>query len=117
MATSGTYLFGQTTSIDEFFRESFERIGVLGNDLAPYHAQSAIMSANLLLTEWMGKGPNAWMREMFMFTLYNNQPIYQLPSNITQIVTVIATTPQRFNVGGTASSSGVASGAAANIFN
>lgn len=117
MATSGTYLFGQTTTIDDFFRESFERIGMFGNDLVPYNIQSAMMSANLLLTEWMGKGPNSWMRQMFMFTLYKNQPIYQLPNNITQIIEVIATSPQRFNIGGTADSSGVQSGAAANVFN
>lgn len=117
MATSNTYLFGTNTQIDDFVREAYERIGIIGDELTPYHAESALMSSNLLLTEWMGKGPNAWMREMFMFSLYQGQPIYQLPTSITQVITVIASTPAILNTGGSATSSPVASGSAANCFN
>lgn len=116
MATSNTYTFGTNTQIDDFIRESFERIGIIGNEFTPYQIQSAIMSANLALTGWMGKGPNSWMRKRLMLTLYQGQPTYQLPTNITQLVDVIAIQPQRLNTGGTANSSAVASGGPTNVF-
>lgn len=116
MATSNSYVFGTNTQIDEFFRESFERIGIIGNKLTYPMVNSAVMSANLALSEWMGKGPNTWMRKRQLLTLYQGQPTYQLPTNMTQIVDVIGIQPQRLNSGGTAGSSAVALGAAANVF-
>lgn len=117
MVTSNTYTFGTNTQIDDLLRESYERIGIIGNELTGYQVQSFLMSANLELTEWMGKGPNSWMRKRMMLTLYQNQPIYQLPVNITQVVDVVAIQPTRLNTGGNPGSSGVASGSVANVFN
>jgi hypothetical protein len=115
MATSNTYEFGTNTQIDDLIRESFERIGIIGNEFTGLQIQSAIMSANLELTAWTGKVPLSWMRKRMMVTIYPNQPIYQLPINITRVVDVVATQPTRINVGGTAFSS--AGGTAANCFN
>jgi hypothetical protein len=117
MAYSNTYLFGTNTPADDFIREAFERIHITGNDLTPYMAKSAIMSSNLLLTDWMGKGPNSWMRKEMMFSVYPGQFVYQLPVNITQVVDVIYIQPNRLNTGGTPISSGVESGSPANVFN
>jgi hypothetical protein len=116
MATSNSYVFGTNTQIDEFFREAFERIGIISNKLTYPMINSAVMSANLALSEWMGKGPNSWMRKRQLITLYQAQPTYQLPTNITQVVDVIAIQPQRLNSGGTAYSSAVAAGAPSNVF-
>lgn len=114
MVTSNTYDFGTNTQIDDLIRESFERIGIIGNDFTGLQIQSAIMSANLELTAWTGKVPLSWMRKRMMVTLYPNQPIYQLPINITRVVDVIASQPARLNQGGTAFSS--AGGNASNCF-
>tara|TARA_R110000868_G_scaffold103473_1_gene284920 strand:- start:3535 stop:4647 length:1113 start_codon:yes stop_codon:yes gene_type:complete len=116
MATSNSYVFGITTQIDEFFRESFERIGVKGNEISEPMIASAQMSANLALTDWMGKVPLTWMRKRQMITLYQGQMTYQLPPQMTQIIDVIAIQPQRLNTNGIALSSTVASGSAANVF-
>lgn len=114
MATSNTYAFGTNTQIDDLIRESFERIGIVGNEFTGLQTQSAIMSANLELTSWMGKVPLSWTRKRLMFSLYENQPIYKLPITITQVVDVVALNPQRLNTGGVAFSS--EGGDAANCF-
>lgn len=115
MATSNTYEFGTNTQIDDLIRESFERIGISGNEFTGLQTQSAVMSANLELTSWMGKVPLSWTRKRLMFSLFENQPIYMLPVNITQVIDVVATNPQILNTGGTAYSS--SGGDAANCFN
>jgi len=112
--TSNTYLFGTNTQLDDLFREAYERIGIIGNDQTPLNVQSAIMSANLELSSWPGRGLNLWLVQRQMFTLYPNQPIYSLPLNTVRVLEVVATQPIRLNTGGTASSS--AGGNAANCF-
>ena len=114
MATSNTYEFGTSTQIDDLIRESFERIGIIGNEFTGLQIQSAIMSANLELTSWQGKVPLSWTRKRKMLSMYVGQPIYKLPINITRIVDVSAIQPTRLNTGGTATSS--AGGVAANCF-
>lgn len=114
MATSNSYVFGTNTQIDDLLRESYERIGVIGNDLTGLQTQSAIMSANLELTSWQGKVPLSWTRKRFMTSVYVGQPTYLLPKTITRVVDVVAAQPARLNVGGTAFSS--AGGTAANCF-
>lgn len=114
MATSNSYAFGTNTEIDDLLRESFERIGVIGNDLTGLQVQSAIMSANLELTAWQGRVPLSWTRKRFMTSIYIGQPNYILPKSITRILDVVATQPYRLNTGGTAFSS--AGGNAANCF-
>lgn len=114
MATSNTYEFGLNTQVDDLFRESFERIGVIGNELTGLQIQSAVMSANLELTSWQGKVPLSWTRKRFMTSLYVNQANYSVPRSVTRVVDVVASQPIRLNTGGTPFSS--AGGLAANCF-
>jgi hypothetical protein len=116
MSTSNSYVFGTNTQIDQFFREAFERVGIEGNKISQPLVTSAQMSANLALSSWMGKGPNTWMRKRGLINLYSNQSTYQLPTNITYIVDVIAIQPYRLNSDGFAISSTVAAGSASNVF-
>lgn len=113
MAISNTYEFGTNTQIDDLIRESFERIGIIGNEFTGLQIQSAIMSANLELTKWTGKVPLSWTRKRFMFSLYDGQPIYQLPITITKMIDVVAVQPQ-FLLGGSSFSS--AGGTPGNCF-
>jgi hypothetical protein len=114
MVASNTYAFGTNTQIDDLIRESFERIGIIGDEFTGLQITSASMSANMELTSWTGKTPLSWMRKQLMISLNPGQPIYQLPINISNIIDVIATQPTRLNAGGTATSS--AGGNAANCF-
>lgn len=113
-ATSNTYQFGNNTQLDDLFRDAFERIGIIGNDQTPLQVQSAIMSANLELSSWPGRGINFWLIQQCMFSLYPNQPIYVLPQYTIRVFEVVATQPSRLNIGGTAFST--AGGVAANCF-
>lgn len=115
MVTSNTYTFGSNTQVDDLIRESYERIGTVGDELTGLKVQSAIMSANLELTNWQGKVPLQWMRKRFLISLYVGQPTYQLPKTITRVVDVAAIQPQRL-FGGTANSSAVAAGNPGNCF-
>lgn len=112
--TSNTYSFGTNTQLDDLFREAYERIGIIGNDQTPLHIQSALMSANLELSSWPGRGLNLWLVNKQMFSVYPNQPIYSLPLNTVRVLEVTAVSPVRLNTGGTAASS--AGGTAANCF-
>lgn len=99
---SNSYLFGSNTQLDDLFREAFERIGIIGNEQTPLNVKSAIMSANLELSSWPGRGLNLWLVRREMFSLYPNQPIYTLPSYTVRVLEVTATQPIRLNTGGTA---------------
>ncbi len=114
MATSNSYQFGENAKIDDLIQESFERIGIIGNDFTGLETKSAIMSANLELTAWQGKVPLSWTRKRMMISLYVGQPIYMMPKTITRIVDVSAIQPTRLNTGGTAFSSD--GGSAQNCF-
>lgn|SRR5574338_300 len=112
--TSNTYQFGNNTQLDDLFREAYERIGVLGNEQSPLQVQSAIMSANLELSSWPGRGLNLWLIQQMMFSVYQNQPIYVLPQYTVRVLEVVATQPIRLNTGGTPLST--AGGNPANCF-
>jgi len=99
--TSNTYQFGNNTQLDDLFRDAFERIGISGNEQSPLQVQSAIMSANLELSSWPGRGLNLWLIQQQMFSLYPNQPIYVLPQYTVRVLEVVATQPSRLNIGGT----------------
>lgn len=103
-STSNSYQFGSNTQLDDLFREAYERIGILGNEQTPLQVQSAIMSANLELSSWPGRGLNLWLIQQHMFSLIANQPIYVLPQYTVKVLEVVASQPLRLNVGGTASS-------------
>jgi hypothetical protein len=112
--TSNTYQFGNNTQLDDLFRDAFERIGIVGNEQSPLQVQSAIMSANLELSSWPGRGLNLWLIQQEMFSLYTNQPIYVLPQYTVRVLEVVATQPTRLNTGGTALTT--AGGVASNCF-
>lgn len=99
--TSNTYLFGTNTQLDDLFREAYERIGIIGNDQTPLHIQSAIMSGNLELSSWPGRGLNLWLVQQQMFSIYVGQPTYSLPINTVRVLEVVAVQPVRLNSGGT----------------
>ena len=103
--TSNSYLFGTNTQLDDLFREAYERIGIIGNDQTPLHIQSAIMSGNLELSSWPGRGLNLWLVQQQMFSIYVGQPTYTLPINTVRVLEVVATQPVRLNSGGTPGSS------------
>lgn len=113
--TSNSYLFGTNTQLDDLFREAYERIGIIGNDQTPLHVQSAIMSGNLELSSWPGRGLNLWLIQQKMFSIYVGQPTYTLPLNTVRVLEVVATQPVRLNIGGTPASS--AGGNPGNCFN
>lgn len=99
--TSNSYLFGTNTQLDDLFREAYERIGIIGNDQTPLNIQSAIMSGNLELSSWPGRGLNLWLVQQQMFSIYVGQPTYTLPINTVRVLEVVATQPIRLNSGGT----------------
>lgn len=102
--TSNSYLFGSNTQLDDLFREAYERIGIIGNDQTPLNIQSAIMSGNLELSSWPGRGLNLWLIQQQMFSIYVGQPTYTLPLNTVRVLEVVATQPNRL-LGGTPGSS------------
>lgn len=102
VSTSNSYEFGNNTQLDDLFRECFERIGIVGNDVPDLNIPSAIMSANLELSTWPGKGLNFWLIQKHMFSVYENQPIYLLPQYTVRVLNVIGSQPIRLNTGGTA---------------
>jgi hypothetical protein len=85
------------------FREAYERIGILGNLQTPNHIQSAILSANLELSSWVGKGLNLWMIKKEMQSLSPNKHIYELGRRTVRLLEVTSINPQRL-LGGTAQS-------------
>lgn len=119
MTTSGTYLFGTNTKLDDLIRESYERIGIISNEQTGLQVQSAIFSGNLELAAWPGMGLNLWLIQQQMFQINPSQPTYQLPDNTVRILEVVYSTPQRLTDAfpGTVFSSATASGAATNCFN
>lgn len=112
--TSNSYLFGSNTDLDDLLRESYERIGIIGNEQTPLNIQSALMSANLELSLWPGRGLNLWLVQQMMFSIYVGQPTYSLPLNTVRVLEVVATQPNRLNKGGTPGTS--ADGTAENCF-
>jgi len=59
MATSGTYLFGDTQQLD-FITEAFERCGKLPDKITANDMDSARRSINFLFSDWSNQGINLW---------------------------------------------------------
>ncbi len=76
--TSGTFNFGSTIS-EQLIVDAYERIGILPDLITAQNIQTAIRSANLLLSEWINKGLNQWTVKQEMLTLVPNQSSYLLP--------------------------------------
>lgn len=119
MITSNTYQFGDNTQLDDLIREAYERIGIIGNVETGLHLQSALLSGNLELATWPGKGLNLWMVRKHMLALSPNQAVYTLPSYTVRVLEVVASSPTFVtqNGLGTPISSDTQSGNAANCFN
>ena len=112
MTTSGTYTFGNT-QLDELVRESYERIGIVGDVIVAQKVQSAITSLNLTFSAWVNKGLNLFLRQQNMMDIVPGQLGYFLPPNTvdTLEVTVANTSRQLFPTGVPFSSGGNANNA------
>lgn len=93
MSSSATYTFGDNTQLDDLIRESYERIGMIGNVETPLNLQSAILSGNIELASWPGRGLNLWMIQRMMIGLNPGQAIYQLPNQTVRVLEVTASSP------------------------
>lgn len=100
--TSNSYQFVNNTQLDDLFRDAYERIGIVGNDIIGLHIPSAIMSANLELSSWPGRGINLWLIQKHIFSIVKNQAIYTLPQYTVRVFDVVSTAPVRLNKGGIA---------------
>ena len=98
--TSGTFNFGSTLS-EQLIIDAYERIGILPDVLTALNIQTAIRSANLILSEWINKGLNQWTVKQEMLTLVPNQSSYLLPiatssileANIRQVIRELGGVP------------------------
>jgi hypothetical protein len=114
MTTSNTYTFGDT-QLDELVRESYERIGIVGDVIVAQKIQSAITSLNLTFSGWVNKGLNLFLRQQNMMDIVPGQLGYFLPGNTVDTLEVtVANTTRQLISGGIPYSS---EGNAANAFN
>jgi len=118
MSTSGTYQFGENVQLDDLIREAYERIGIIGNLETGLHLQSALLSGNLELASWPGKGLNLWLIKQEMIGIQPFQSTYVLPKSTVRVLEVVSSSPTSLTAtyGGTAFSSSTSSGAASNCF-
>ncbi len=112
MSTSGTYNFSSLENNDILI-DAFERIGVLPDQITAQMIQSATRSLNLLLSEWINRGPNLWTMKEEILNLLPNQATYAMPIATSAIMEATIRTSRR-PLGGTAFSS--AGGIAQNAF-
>jgi len=92
MATSESYQF-QNTPADDLIQEAFERCGEVPSMVTGERVQSAINSANLMLSEWSNM-PNLSTIYPMMVSLEANQSHYPLPQGIYDIIDNEMTTVQ-----------------------
>ncbi len=109
---SGTYNFGNSQS-ENIIYDSFERVGILPDEIVGQKIQSAQRSLNLLLSEWINRGLNLWTVQQSMIGLNPNQNAYTLPTHTSDVLEATIRTSQR-QLGGIPASS--AGGVAANAF-
>lgn len=81
---SGTYEF-QSLENDELILESFERIGIPGDQLTPVYINSAKRSIDFILLEWMNKNINLWTINKLYLPLNTGQSVYSLATSIIDI--------------------------------
>ncbi len=119
MSTSATYNFGDNTKLDDLITEAYERIGIIGNLESGLHLNSALLSGNLELSTWPGKGLNLWMISQEMIGIVPGQIVYLLPRYTVKVLEVVASNPYvvTSNGIGSAVSSATGTGVASNCFN
>ncbi len=75
MATSGTNVFESGFTIDEIFREAYERVGV--KEMTGYQLSSARRSLNIMLQEWANRGLHYWEIASTSIDLVEGQAEYK----------------------------------------
>lgn len=114
MSSSGTYQF-RNSQVEVFVRESFERCGLISDELEGLKIDSALASMNFMFAEWMNRGLNLWAIYKGMLPVIPGQQNYTLPYNLIDITElVIAQTTRVISTNGIAYSS--AGGVANNAF-
>jgi len=81
---SGTYEF-QSLENDELILESFERIGIPGDQLTPVYINSAKRSMDFILLEWMNKSINLWTINKSYLSLNTGQSVYDIEPSVLDI--------------------------------
>lgn len=81
---SGTFDF-QNLENDELILESFERIGIPGDQLTPVYINSAKRSIDFILLEWMNKSVNLWTINKLYLHLNEGQNSYNIGSSVIDI--------------------------------
>ena len=114
MAYSQTFNFGQNTLVETFVKDAFELCGIMGADISGLQADSALLSLNFLLSNWVNKGLNLFTEQKAMFQLNVGQPSYLVAPYTVELTEVTASNNQQL-LGGVAFSS--AGGTASNAFN
>jgi len=118
MSVNTSYNFGTHTGLDDLIRDAYERAGIQQPLETGANVDSAILSGNLELSSWIGRGLNLWMIQKMMFGVQAGRNTYTLPDSTTQVMEVVSTTPTRLTNGatGTAFSTAGGTGAPANCF-
>jgi hypothetical protein len=111
MSTSGQYNFSLIQN-DKLITDAFERVGVSQNLVTTTLVESAVRSANLILSSWMNRGLNLWTNRSYFQTLQPDQPTYSLAPGFIDITEAFIRNLNR-QLGGVAFSS---EGIAANAF-
>ena len=88
MMLSSSYNFSNDFNVESLVRESFERIGLKGEELTPFHYESAQRSANLELSAWQGRVGLDWLRKRFFITLPSGGNFF-VNKNILSISTLL----------------------------
>lgn len=109
---SGTNTFDNVQGV-EIITDAYERIGLVPDLITGQKIQTAIRTANLLLSDWINRGLNLYTVKQEMLGLNPGQNTYTLPNATSDILEATIRTSVR-NLGGTAFSS--AGGTAANAF-
>jgi hypothetical protein len=103
--TAGNYSYAPSSSITNEFiiRESYERLGIVSDNLSNQQLVSALNSCNLILINWLNKGLRQWMIRQKMEAVVLNQQQYLILDNqgnqtISEIRDCILRTQERLAV-------------------
>lgn len=86
MTSSGTYVFGTTTALDEVIVEAYERCGIFATALEALHIDSARRSINGLFADWANQQPNLWTIDQQTQVLTSGTATYALPVGTVAIL-------------------------------
>lgn len=90
MTTSGTYTFSDNTQVNQIITESFERLGIFGEQVSGDMMSSAINSFNYLLTSWVGDESRQWAyTSLFQHACVPGQMSFQLLDGQYDIIDMV----------------------------